>query len=199
MPAPYDVIYMLLDIQSYGGKRMLNRYFFGADIETESNAQDLVDEFIATQLPFIVAAQVDTLTHTEIRAVNVSNILDYASVALVEPGVNNLDGLPPAAPVGFIAAQPGYGLRPAKKRISGVPEAWQIDGLVDTTVASLTLLATQLGTALEGDDGIYYPVTVTLPTPFIPPLPVVPVNRDALSWTIRPYMSTQTTRRQRLT
>lgn len=199
MPAPYDVIHMLLDLQTYGGKRMLNRYFFGSDIETESNAQDLADEYIATLLPFVTAAQVETLIHNEIRVVNVSNILDYASVAITEPGVNALDGLPPASPVGFQAAQPGYGLRPAKKRISGIPEAWQEDGLVDTSVASLTLLATQLGTPLEGDDGIYYPVTVTLPSPFIPPLPSVPVNRDAASWTIRPYMSTQVTRRQRLT
>lgn len=198
MPAPYDAIYMLLDLQTYGGQRMINRYFFGSELVGTPSANDLALEFAATMLPLITACQTDTLIHTNIRCVNVSDVLDYVDLVINVPGDDESDGMPPASPVGFRATQPGYGLRPASKRISGFLEVWQVDGVVNTSVGQLQALAAALGTPLETDDAIYYPVTVSVPTPFVPPLPVVPTNRDAINWSIRPYVSTQTSRRQTL-
>lgn len=195
MPAPYDVVYMLLDKQLYSGQRMINRYFYGAEISASPNAADLAAEFNATMMPLITQVQTAQVEHTNIVCVNLSDITDYVDLGISDFGQETGDGMPPHSPVGFRASQAGYGIRPGGKRISGFPEAWQSGGLVNTTVGQLLQMATALGMTLEGDDAAYYPITVEVPSPFVPPLPVVPVNRDAINWTIRPYVSTQMTRK----
>ena len=197
MPAPYDVVYMLIDNQvGVTPKPFLNRYFFGSELTGTPNAQDLVETFISDLLPLICEAQVADIVHTSITAVNVSDVFDFFAQGINEPGLNAIDGLPPASPIGFRSAQPGYGLRGASKRISGIPEAWQSNGVVNAAAGQLPQLALALGTPLEGDDSVYYPVVVTLPQPFELPLMVVPQNRDAISWNFREFISTQTSRRQ---
>lgn len=197
MPAPYDVVYMLVDKQlGISPKPIFNRYFFGSELTGTPNAQDLVATFVSQFLPFLVGSQVNTFTHVEVSAVNVSNVFDYFQQGMNMVGLSEADGLPPASPFGFQSAQPGYGVRGASKRFSGMPEAWQADGAIDGGVANILNIATQLGTPIEGDDSIYYPVVVTMPKPATLPLESVPQNRDAIFWTPRQFISTQVTRRQ---
>lgn len=196
MPAPYDSIYMLIDRQVYNGQRVLNRYFYGTELSMSSNAEDLANEFAATMVAVIVGLQVPELIHTEIMVVNISDITDYYTLGINTPGIRETDGMPPQDAIGFRAAQPGYGLRPASKRIAGFPEDYQEFGNVAVTELSIVNVAAALGTPLEGADGEYYPCTVTLPSPFIPPVAVVPVSRDAVNWQARPFVSSQNTRKQ---
>jgi len=189
---------MLIDRQAYGGQRVLNRYFFGTDSGMTPNAADLADEFVATFLPYLQGIQVDTCIHQTIQCVNLSNTSDYVDIAVGLDGNSTDEGLPPYVAIGFIASQPGYGLRPAKKRIAGIPEAFQDQGIVTIAHPAIVNVATQLGTALEGDDATYYPVTVTMPSPADLPLESIPMNRDALDWGVRQFTSTQMTRRQYL-
>lgn len=199
MPAPYDKVYMLLDRQVIFGETVFNRYFFGCETVGVGNAGDLVTEFVDTIIPLLRLIQSNSLVHNQVRAFDVSDILDFEDRALALAGSNGASpALPTNMALGVRSSQPGYGIRPASKRFAGIVEDWVTGNSVIVEPTDMANLLTALGTALEGADGIYYPVIAQLPTPFVPPLMSVPNTYDALSWVYRPLVSTQNTRKPSL-
>jgi len=139
----------LLDGQNYGagGTDSINPYFYVQDTGTGHGAQNLLNEWIATVLPKILAVQSGVMIHGIVACRNLDVPTDYASTVLAanNVGVRGGECLPP-----FVAWYLRYGrtrtdMNHGGKRIAGISENDQANGVIVTV---------NLGTAMTDLAGI---------------------------------------------
>lgn len=164
-------LFILEDRQTLLGQEVLNVYTYrwtGAlDPSFDTASEQLATLFESQVLPAILAVQSSDVEHTSIKVINQFDPTDFAIVAVSETGdipSATSELLPPANAVAFQLSSSTRAVRSGAKRIAGIPEGVQIDGVItdiDYTL-DLTTLAGQLG-------GIIF-TTETIPQPAYQPI-----------------------------
>lgn len=166
-----DDLYELTDHQVLAGQEVDNVYFYrtGAAFLTTfpTNAQVLAENWASQILPDIAAVQVDNVAH---RSVQVRNLYDPADsythdVSVIGANTSS-DYLTTFDAIGFKLAPDTAAVKAGAKRIAGVMETAQTDGVI-TVGSYLTQLATtsdamtravQVGTLILSD--VFFPAIV---------------------------------------
>lgn len=164
-------IYELTDKQTFRGQEVFNVYFYEVDetfVTTEATiAKVLGDNWIDQILPDIIGCHSAEVVHTQ---VSVRNLYDVADSYVTDISVAGLDTgsdvLPNFSAYPFQLAGETTAVKKGAKRIAGVPETAQTNGVVtDTSV--LTALANagdamsravQVGLVIMSD--VFFPVLV---------------------------------------
>jgi hypothetical protein len=148
-------VYELTDIQTYAGQEVVNVYFYkqlsGSFVDTfnPTPAGTLIDRFIALALPQIAAIQTANLQHIEIKCRNLFDDADASDKGVSVPGTygaTSLDVLPIFNAHAFQLSGVGSVVKDGAKRIAGVVETGQTNGLVTdaTLVARMTTAASAI-------------------------------------------------------
>lgn len=164
-------VYEVIDVQTLQDQEILNVYFYrqeGAFVPLSGTiAQALADEFVETVLPDLANPQTVELLHTEVRVRNLFDPIDQGTaVAGVNGGrADSPDFLPSFNAWGFTLNHDNASVRPGGKRIAGVAEATQDDGIPNGTgVSSLNVAAAAMAAPITGGliitDDIMFPVVV---------------------------------------
>jgi len=164
-------IYEIIDVQELQGQEIQNVYFYrqiAAFVPLSgSMAQAIADEFAATVVPQVCDVQSVDLLHVEVRVRNLFDATDAATAVSGNAGAQTDGGdfLPSFAAWGFQETTDNASVRDGAKRIAGVPEFLQEDGVpVSSAVTALNTLADNLALPITGgliiDDDILYPVVV---------------------------------------
>lgn len=151
--------YQLIDRQVYAGQECLNVYYYQQLVGEGVGADELIDAFVGSVIPLIINLQVNTLEHTEIAVINIDNDADYATRGLTEDNFGTLtgDGMPPYAAWAFRYNRTTRAVRNGQKRIGGVDEASQVEGVaISATIIDLNLAAAAMGDTIEGDPGFTF-------------------------------------------
>ncbi len=146
---PAGDLYLLQDFQDYAGGAVdiINAYAYrqtsGAGV-----ALDLANAFEAQLLPDIVAAQSAVMRHHRADVINLDDPADFDSSAYAGSPVGSRggDGLPAFVAYAFKYVRTTRAVRNGQKRIPGVAEPDQANGVV---VGGITTLLGALETALE--------------------------------------------------
>lgn len=130
--------YQLIDFQTYVGNDILNVYYYRQVAGTHTAAVELVDLFVSSVLPFITAVQHEAVTHISIGAKNLDVPTDFNLTPLVTGNVGQVtgQGLPPFVAWAFRLVRTQTDIHNGAKRIVGVAEGWQANGVADSTVVS---------------------------------------------------------------
>lgn len=150
-------VYQLVDVQGYDGQQILNVYFYQqrAAILAGNIPQQLADTFEATVLPDILSNQTSDITHTELRVTNLFNPAENTTSLISEPGANGSgDTGAPFVAAGFRLRQDNGALRNGAKRIAGLPDSYDTDGIISSPTAIAGLLAVGAAMVLGLDAGI---------------------------------------------
>lgn len=154
---PAGDLYQVVDKYTFAGQQMLNVYFYRrtAEVLAGNIAEQVADSWVATVLPDIVAMQTGDVLHTEVVATNLFDGADTATVLISESG--ELAGDDTAAPfdaVGFRLRQDNGSIRNGAKRIGGVPDSFDTDGVIAGGGVITLLLAAGAAMLLGLDAGI---------------------------------------------
>jgi len=164
-------VYEVVDVQTLQDQEIQNVYFYrqvNAFVPLAgSMAQAIADEFVETLVPVIASVQAPDLIHTEVRVRNLFNGVDAATaVAGVIGGwVSGSDFLPSFAAWGLRMTTANASVRDGAKRIAGIPEIAQTDGVpIPEAIDGLNLVADALAEPITGgliiEDDILFPVIV---------------------------------------
>lgn len=152
-------VFLLTDAQIYVAadpNPILNVYAY-RQVGGSGGAQQLVENFITGVLPSIVGVQSVAMGHSSVSAINLDNLTDFFEVS-VDPedgtGTQTGDCLPRYNCFAFIYRRTSRGVRNGWKRIAGVPESAQVNGVVTNSgfITALNALAGQLLAPIIGDD-----------------------------------------------
>lgn len=158
-------IYQLVDEQDLQGSVVLNVYFYKTQITLTGNvAQQLCNAFEDNVLPSIVALQDSNLIHTSLRATNLYDASDTFTSLISEAGTaGGTDTMPSFAAAGFELVQDNGAIHNGSKRIGGVADAFQSNGVftdVDFIAALVTAGVAMLGILPVGLSNAFVPVIV---------------------------------------
>lgn len=164
-------VYELTAEQRYKGQRVYNVYFYeiGANFVTTTPtvAEVLVTNWIAQILPLLKECQSSDIVYTSIRARNLFNDADGFDAAVTLSGnAAAADDLPTFNAMSFTLNTDTTAVRAGKKRLAGVTEAYQTEGILDTAaaLAALAISAEQMekpvtvGTVIQ--DPVFFPCLV---------------------------------------
>lgn len=161
--------YRLIDYQTMQGQQIVNVYDFQQTaIYTPvsfTEAQDLVDNFVLENMPFLIAAQSEQVVHTLVVAGAYGSFTDFGSSTVVDgTGLVTGGALPSFNAWGYKLQRTTRETRHGSKRIAGVAEAWQQNGVIDTpAVTAVTNLGEQFGVPIPVDEtAIFTPVILSL-------------------------------------
>ena len=121
--------YVLRDVQEIGGEKILNVYTY-QDLLLTSNAEILVTEWIAQFIPVVKALQGTGLNHVLVDAVRLGDPSNFYEQVINTPGISSGDMLPSHDAVSFTYRLNTRSLRPGSKRIAGITEAEQSNGVL---------------------------------------------------------------------
>lgn len=153
-------VFMLIDQQIYvtaDDNPILNVYAYRQASGT-GGAEELAANFVEEVLPDIVGVQSVAIGHSSISVVNLDDLSDFTELA-VDPGegtgTQTGDCLPRYNAYSFIYHRTSRGIRNGWKRIAGVPESAQVNGVVTNSgfLTALSALATTLSESLTGSGG----------------------------------------------
>lgn len=157
--------FKVIDYQTYQGKEVTNVYWY-QQISSTGSAEKLVDAFIATMLPALLTIQNLGVEHYQVEALNFDNEADFHSEGLTtsNTGSRTGDGLPSFVAWGFKLNRPTRAIRSGAKRVVGVSESDQNNGVVaagfDDDVANVAdVMASVIG---DTELGEYQPQIVTI-------------------------------------
>lgn len=120
-------VYMLRDFQVVPGETLMNVFFY-QDLLLASNAQVLVEAYIAGVIPKAQAIQNSNLIHTLVDAVNLADPSNFFESRIEMSGFGSGDMLPIFNATTFALRLNSRALRPGSKRIAGVSESDQSNG-----------------------------------------------------------------------
>lgn len=164
-------VYEIVDVQELQGQEIQNVYFYHQIAPfvplSGSMAQAIGEEFVATVINQIRDVQSVDLLHVEVRVRNLFDAVDAATVVsgIVGAQVSGGDYLPSYCAWGFQETTDNATVRDGAKRIAGVPELLQEDGVpTEDAIDLLNILADQLAQPITGgliiEDDILYPCVV---------------------------------------
>ncbi len=163
MAAAGDV-YQLIDFQLVDGQIVENTYFYRNGDVIAYSAHDLADSYIGQVLPQVVAAQDESVLHTEIRVTNLYDDTDDWSESISVPGSGSSgDASPIFNAVGFSLVQDNGSVKNGAKRYVGLADSLQTNGVIDdaTFLAILSTLSAALtGTLDVGILAVWLPIIV---------------------------------------
>lgn len=140
-------VYELIDEYVAFGQVMKNVYFYQIGSALSFDAQNLVDDFIATVLPDILATQPVDTVHQKVSARNLFNAVETGETLLSSAGTLSGTGenVSPFVAAGFTLARTTGATRSGKKRVFVGGEPY-INGSVWTgaILTALSTLATQM-------------------------------------------------------
>ena len=158
--------YQLIDVQTWESQTCLNVYFFKQNnvVSISDTATELVDRFLAELMPSIRAVQSSEVLHTEIRCTNLYNPSDNHTRAISLAGTAAAGNeLPTFSAYGFTLVQDNGSIRNGAKRIPGIGEGSQDDGVITDapTLVLLNTLADKLSLTLtDGLVATWLPVII---------------------------------------
>lgn len=124
--------YMLRDIQKFNGELFMNVFFY-QDLLLASTAENVVDSYQTDVIPKVIAMQQSSCDHIKIDAVNLADPSNFFEDDTVFEGTESGDTLPLFNSVTFGLRLNSRALRPGSKRISGIGEAAQANGLITSS------------------------------------------------------------------
>lgn len=144
-------LYQLTSVQTYLGQQVLNVFVYkcvgiGTSTDLPGSLRDVFRTFIRD---FCNAIQSDQLEYVGQVIVNLDDDAEFGVFSDSTLGADGGDGLPPYACYSFRLNRTTRAVRNGQKRIGGVPETRQANGV--PTAAALTqlnLIAGSLGTIL---------------------------------------------------
>lgn len=151
-------IYELIDFQTYFGQEIENVYHFRrttatfVDTVNPNVAATFLDSWVSKNLPDIVPLQSSDILHTRVTCRNLFDDADAWDRAINVSGTANVgatDDLPAFVCYGFDLGTNGLIVRDGKKRIAGVIESAQSEGIV-TNPTFLIKLQTCADRMLKG-------------------------------------------------
>lgn len=141
-------LYELTDIQTLEGQQVLNVYHYKQVSEPTSGTSILAlgDAFYTfVQLPMF-SVQTEFLQHVGLRIINLDNPDEFALVTEGETGTVPGETLPPFCSWAFRYNRSSRLVRNGQKRIGGVPEGFNDNGVATgTALTLLPLLAIGMG------------------------------------------------------
>lgn len=146
-------IYQLKDFQRHGGQEVSDVYTY-RQIGGGGGAEELVAAYVAQALPEIITVQNNNLTHVQIEAQNIADVLDFFTLPLTPPvaGADTGNYFATFAAWGFKKPRNRTDIRNGSFRIAGVTSSLVADGSPTAgALAELNALAESLGTDLLGD------------------------------------------------
>lgn len=165
-------VYEVVDVQSLHGQEILNVYFYqqrAAFVPSAGNiATALAEGFSEQVVPFVAACQSGDLLHIETRVRNLFNPVDAGSFITGVAGTGSSGAaqtMPSFTAWGFTLKHDNPSVRPGSKRVAGVDESNQDDGIPSLIIMpALDALAEALAAPIEGGifltDDIMFPVVV---------------------------------------
>lgn len=160
---PLNQIYMLTLVQTWGtgGKAMENVFFYDHTAGT-GTAGTLAQAFEETILPLINDLQFEGVKNIRADVINMGDFGDFISWPLDGQGEYAAEALPPANAINFTMKLNTRAVKKGSKRISGIPETVQINGVV-TLAEYLTRMEAfriALYDELETVDNTWLPVVI---------------------------------------
>jgi len=150
-------LFEVVDVQSLQGQDILNIYYY-MNVNVEYSSDDLAEWWIAQVLPDIANAQSPDLQHTEVRVRNLFDASDIATQITGNYGelvTSPAETLPRHDAYSFTLYGPGNTTRPGGKRIAGLVETMQTDGVhVGGVLAVLDTLAARLAEYILNDSSV---------------------------------------------
>lgn len=173
---PLNKIYQVRFLQTYqtGGKASENVFFYDHTAGSGSSAA-LGAAFGSVVVPLINAIQTQVMKNVGINVINLGDLSDFAPLATAGLGAISGATLPPHAAVTYTTKVNTRAVRKGGKRIGGVPESAQTNGVIDDDgyFANVELLRIQLFAELTSLDDTWLPVVIkrvkTLITGTVPP------------------------------
>lgn len=168
-------VYHLIDYQEMQGQQIVNLYDFEQITAYEpigfNVADDIITGWIEGYLPSIIAVQSEQVVHTLASCGAYGSFSDFSAQTLSATGEVTGGALPSFNAWGFKLQRTTRETRHGSRRVAGVAEAWQQNGVIDTP--GVTPIATLAGTFSElisvSELGIAAPVIVRLnPTTHLP-------------------------------
>lgn len=159
-------VFEVIDVMTIGGKEVMNVYHYRRDslVAVGGDAAALSADFIADVIPKIAAFQPSTLVHTAVKVRNIFNPSEALETPISVAGANTaMDILPRFNAIDFILSGDNPAVRNGRKRIAGVVETYQQNGVVmgSAYLPLLDTFANQLSTALQhGAINTFFPVIV---------------------------------------
>lgn len=188
--------YRLIDYQTMQGQQIVNLYDYQQTaIYTPvgfNEASDLCDSFNNQMLPSIVAVQSEQVVHTLLTCGAFGSFTDFGTlIPDTTTGVVTGGALPSFVGWGFKLQRTTRLTRHGSKRIAGVAESWQQNGVADTPFATPGgVLAAKFSIALQVDGtDIFTPVIL-----HIDPVTHLPTESNIISLGIYRGLTTQKSR-----
>lgn len=131
-------LYELTDVQTFQGQLVVNVYYYHQELEfvpgPPTRAQVLAENWVTQKLPSVTGCQAGDVTHT---SVSVRNLFDpgdqfekLISVTGNYAGGGNQETLPAFNALSFTLSGDNAAVRSGKKRLAGIPEPTQSDGVI---------------------------------------------------------------------
>lgn len=162
---PAGDLYQMFDFQDYVAPDpnvIMNAYAY-RQVSGDGDASALINAWVDTVLPAVVNIQSVAIGHTSIQVFNLDDFADFADLSLSgesNTGTQTGDCLPRYNAYAFIYHRTTRAVRNGWKRIAGVPESFQVNGVVTNSGAldALEALAVLFGSALtDGDGNVWNP------------------------------------------
>lgn len=158
-----ETTYMLRLIQTWGvgGKRMENVFFYD-HTAGDGVAIQLAQAFEANILPNITNLQCDLVKNVSLDVINMGNFGDFISWPLTGQGEYAAEALPPHSALNFTMKLNTRAVRKGSKRISGIPETVQINGVVTLAgyIARIETFRVLLDDELVTTEDTWLPVVI---------------------------------------
>lgn len=147
--------YQLTLVQLMNTEKLHNVFFYRTDA-VGATAQNLGQAFEEDILPLINDLQNVAVSNSLLRVINLGDLTDFWEKALTGAGLNtSSESLPAHDAINYTLRLNTRAVRPGSKRISGIPESAQSNGII--TVGSYITQMNTLRTALY--DTIAYNTT----------------------------------------
>ena len=152
----------------------LNVLYYAAPGESDGNALELATEFYSGPLiDALISATTNNTIWQSASATGIQNIDDLGFSAENHTGGQEGDALPGFSAYSFALVRDHVGMPQAHKRFSGIPEAFQADGVLDSgEMGFMTSILEALGADVLGIATTYEPVAIQTQlnnVPFAPP------------------------------
>lgn len=156
-------LYMVRLIQTWGvgGKQLENVFFFnhtaGAGV-----AINLAEALETGLLPLLADVQAQFVQNKSIEVINMGTLSDFISYPITGEGGFSGDVLPPYAALGFTMKLNTRAVRHGSKRIAGIPESIQANGVINNTpyLTNVEALRLWLQQEVVSADDTWLPVVV---------------------------------------
>lgn len=170
-------VYELVDVQRMSNQAIYNVYHYEQTAavvgQSVTSAQLLTEAFRDMVLPNVAGIQTDDIVHVELRGRNLFNAADNFTLAISQPGTvtgaivgATNDSLPTFNQASFTLPSENGAVRDGHKRIAGMSEGNQTDGVLNAnTFSTFQQVADAMElvikpTALTGVGDLFTPVIV---------------------------------------